>query len=287
MRLDSKVAALPKLVVQNAIETALKEDLGGLGDRTSDLTIPFGTTITAHIVSREAGVFCGGDLIVESFAQVSEDLETRLLKMDGEVLAPKDVVATITGPARALFTGERVALNFAGHMSGIATTTADMVAAVQGTKARIAATRKTLPGLRPMQKYAVMCGGGSPHRYGLSDGILIKDNHIAAAGSIDSALSSVMAQRHHLESVVIEVDTLDQLEAALAFPIQGVLLDNMTLEQLRRAVAMIDGKCVAEASGGITPDTVRGVAETGVDVISCGWLTHSVKNLDLGLDQHA
>lgn len=277
---------LPHMLVESSVRQALLEDLGGLGDRTSDLTLPSDLMAEAHIVSRHGGVFCGADFIKTTASLVSDKLEVNLAVTDGAALEQGTIVATLTGSARAVFTAERVALNFAGHLSGIATATAQMVEAVRGTKAKIAATRKTLPGLRSAQKFAVMCGGGSPHRYCLSDGILIKDNHIAAHKSLEATIEAALTHRHHLESIVVEVDTLAQLEKALAYPVTGVLLDNMTPDLLRSAVAMIDGRCTAEASGGITLETARTVAETGVDVISCGWLTHSVKNIDLGLDVH-
>ena len=275
---------LPKLFVKMATQNALIEDLGGLGDRTSDLTIPSDLQLQASIVSREQGIFCGMQFISEAFEQIDPEIDVVIVVADGETIAPHTIVAHIKGPARGLFAAERVALNFAGHLSGIATTTSQMVAAIKGTSATIAATRKTLPGLRSAQKYAVICGGGRPHRFGLSDGILIKDNHIAAAGGIKSAVESAMAGRHHLESIVVEVATLDQLAQTLIYPIQGVLLDNMMPETIAAAVAMINRRFTAEASGGINLDNVRSIAECGVDVISCGWVTHSSRNLDLGLD---
>ena len=203
---------------------------------------------------------------------------------DGSVVAPGDIIATIDGPARGLLTGERTALNFLCHLSGVATATASLVSAAQGTKARIVCTRKTTPGLRALEKYAVRAGGGSNHRFGLDDAILIKDNHIALAGDIRTAIERAKAHAGHLVKIEVEVDTLAQLEQALALGVDAVLLDNMTVEELRQAVAMTGGRAITEASGRITAATAKAIAATGVDLISAGWLTHSSAALDIGLD---
>jgi nicotinate-nucleotide pyrophosphorylase (carboxylating) len=197
------------------------------------------------------------------------------------------VIATVVGPARGILTAERVALNFLCHLSGIATATAAVVEAVRGHRARITCTRKTTPGLRAVQKYAVRVGGGANHRFGLDDAVLIKDNHIATAGGIRPAVERVRANIGHLVKVEVEVDSLVQLEEALAVGVHAVLLDNMQPEELRRAVAMVDGRVITEASGGVTPSMAPAVAATGVDLISLGWLTHSVTALDIGLDYRA
>ena len=200
------------------------------------------------------------------------------------MVAPGDVIAAIEGPARGLLTGERTALNFLCHLSGVATATASLVSAAQGTKARIVCTRKTTPGLRTLEKYAVRAGGGSNHRFGLDDAVLIKDNHIALAGDVRTAIERAKAHAGHLVKIEVEVDTLSQLEQVLAIGVDAVLLDNMTVEQLRQAVAMTGGRAITEASGRITAETAKAIAATGVDLISAGWLTHSSAALDIGLD---
>ena len=203
---------------------------------------------------------------------------------DGTVLAPGDTIAVVAGPVRGILTGERVALNFLCHLSGIATATAAVVEAVRGTKARVVCTRKTMPGMRNLQKYAVRVGGGFNHRFGLDDAVLIKDNHIAAAGSIKVAVERARAAIGHLVKIELEVDTLVQLEEALAVGVDAIVLDNMNVDQLRHAVAMVKGRAVLEASGGIRPENAAAIAATGIDLLSMGWLTHSVQILDIGLD---
>jgi nicotinate-nucleotide pyrophosphorylase (carboxylating) len=203
---------------------------------------------------------------------------------DGGDVRPGETIATLSGSARALLTAERTALNVMGRLSGIATATRALVREVDGTKARIVCTRKTTPGLRVLEKHAVKLGGGFNHRFGLDDAVLIKDNHIAVAGGVRAAVERVRAAIGHMVKVEVEVDTLDQLDELLGLPVDVVLLDNMDPDTLRRAVRMIDGRLLAEASGNVTLATVRAIAETGVDMISCGWLTHSAPNLDLGLD---
>jgi nicotinate-nucleotide pyrophosphorylase (carboxylating) len=203
---------------------------------------------------------------------------------DGSTVAPGEVIASIDGPARALLTGERTALNFLCHLSGVATATASLVSAVKGTRAQIVCTRKTTPGLRALEKYAVRAGGGGNHRFGLDDAVLIKDNHIALAGGIRTAIERAKARAGHLVKIEVEVDTLAQLEHALALGVDAVLLDNMTIDDLKKAVAMADGKIITEASGRITAATAPAIAATGVDLISVGWVTHSAAALDIGLD---
>jgi nicotinate-nucleotide pyrophosphorylase (carboxylating) len=219
-----------------------------------------------------------------AFLLVDPSIEIAIERPDGTPLAPGDRIGTITGPARGMLTAERVALNFLGHLSGVASGAATLVEAVRGHKARICCTRKTMPGLRALQKYAVRVGGGMNHRFGLDDGVLIKDNHVAVAGGIRPAILAARRGVGHLVKIEVEVDTLDQLEEALATGVDAVLLDNMTPEQLATAVRMIDGRALAEASGRITPQTAPAIAASGVDLISAGWLTHSASVLDIGLD---
>jgi nicotinate-nucleotide pyrophosphorylase (carboxylating) len=219
-----------------------------------------------------------------AFQTVSPAVKIEIERLDGSAVSPGDLVATINGPARALLTGERTALNFLCHLSGVASATASLVSAVKGTGARIVCTRKTTPGLRALEKYAVRAGGGTNHRFGLDDAMLIKDNHIALAGSIRAAIERARAHVGHLVKIEVEVDTLVQLEEALELGVDAVLLDNMTVADLNRAVAMARGKAITEASGRITVATAPAIAKTGVDLISVGWITHSSSALDFGLD---
>lgn len=281
---------LPLLVVQRAVEAALAEDLGLAGDITTDATIPATATARAAFRAREAGVVSGVDVAAATFAALDPTVVLTALAGDGARVAKGHTVATVEGSARAILTAERVALNFMGRMCGIASLTRRYVDAVAGTRAAIADTRKTTPGLRAFEKYAVRCGGGVNHRIGLFDAVLIKDNHIVAAGGIEAAITAARARAGHLVRIEVEVDTLDQLDVVLRHPVDAVLLDNMTLAQLREAVGRIDARratgarIVAEASGGVNLSTVRGIADTGVDLISVGALTHSAPVLDLGLD---
>ena len=261
------------------VRRALEEDVGS-GDITSRLTIPESQTASARLVARKPGTIAGLIAAEAAFRLTDPAIRFECLTPDGSKVEAGAVLAKISGPARGILTGERVALNFLTHLSGVATVTAALVAAVAGTRARISDTRKTLPGLRRLQKYAVRCGGGVNHRFGLYDAVLIKDNHIAAAGGIAAALKAARGSG----KIEIEVDDLGQLEEALAGSADIVLLDNMSLEDLRRAVAITKGRAVLEASGNVTLATVRGIAETGVDVISSGGLTHSAPTLDVGLD---
>ena len=236
------------------------------------------------LVARQAGVVAGLDLAAMAFRLIDPAIVVEVARPDGSRLAPGDVIATLRGPARGLLTAERTALNFLCHLSGIASATAAVVAAVRGHRARITCTRKTMPGLRAVEKYALRVGGGSNHRFGLDDAVLIKDNHVAIAGGVRAALERARAGVGHLVKIELEVDTLAQLEEALALGVDAVLLDNMTPAQLAEAVAMVGGRAITEASGRITPATAPAVAASGVDLISIGWLTHSVAVLDIGLD---
>ena len=275
---------LPSIMIEPLVRAALLEDLGRRGDITTDAIVPVEARARTALVARQPGRIAGLDLALLAFRLIDPAIEVAIERPDGSHLAPGDTIATVTGPARGILTAERVALNFACHLSGIATATASVVEAVRGTRAHIVCTRKTTPGLRAVQKYAVRVGGGANHRFGLDDAVLIKDNHIAAAGSIRSAIERVRSAVGHMVKVEVEVDTLPQLEEVLAVGIDAVLLDNMDTEKLRRAVAMVGGRALTEASGRITPATAPAVAATGVDLISIGWLTHSTTALDIGLD---
>jgi nicotinate-nucleotide pyrophosphorylase (carboxylating) len=275
---------LNPLLVEDAVRAALLEDLGRAGDITTNATIPAARQARAVIAARQPGIVAGLDLAKAAFRLLDPALSFDARIADGAAVTPGAILATIEGPARALLSAERVALNFLGRLSGIATLTSRYVAAVAHTKARIVCTRKTTPGLRTFEKYSVLCGGGFNHRFGLDDAILIKDNHIAVAGGIIPALRTVKADIGHLVKIEIEVDTLDQLDEVLTEGADVVLLDNMTPARLREAVARVKGRLLTEASGGVTLETVAAIAESGVDMISVGALTHSAKVLDVGLD---
>ncbi len=274
----------PALLVEPAVRAALEEDLGRDGDITSAFTIPEDARAMARLVAREPGTIAGLNCAEAAFRLVDPATRFTPAAADGDTVVAGTLLATIEGPARSLLTAERVALNFLGHLSGVATATAGLVAAVDGTRARIVCTRKTIPGLRALQKYAVRCGGGLNHRFGLDDAVLVKDNHIAAAGGIAPALQRLRAGLGPMVRIEVEVDTLAQLEEALALGVKAVLLDNMPPQMLRQAVALGRGRAMLEASGGVTLATVRAVAESGVDYISSGSITHSAPNLDIGLD---
>ena len=274
----------PALLIEPAVRTALEEDLGSAGDITSALTIPDGMQAVARLIARKPGHIAGLTCAEVAFRLVDPTLRFTAVMADGDAVEAGAPLATIAGPAHSLLTGERVALNFLGHLSGVATATAALVAVVAGTKARIVCTRKTIPGLRALQKYAVRCGGGFNHRFGLDDAVLVKDNHIAAAGGIAPALSRLRAGLGHMVRVEVEVDTLAQLEEVLALGVDTVLLDNMPPQMLQQAVALTKGRATLEASGNVTLATVRAIAESGVDYISSGAITHSAPNLDIGLD---
>jgi nicotinate-nucleotide pyrophosphorylase (carboxylating) len=272
------------LLIEPQVRAALEEDLGRAGDITSQLTVPAGRHAMAKLVARKPGRIAGLICAETAFRLVDPAVTFDVALADGSDVAAGATLATISGPAVGILTAERVALNFLGPLSGTATLTAQLVKAVEGTKARIVCTRKTLPGLRALQKYAVRCGGGFNHRFGLDDAAMIKDNHVQAAGGIAAAVARLRAGLGHMVKIEVEVDRLDQLEEALSSGVDTILLDNMSLEDLRRAVSLAKGKAVLEASGNVTLQTVRAIAETGVDYISSGAITHSAPNLDIGLD---
>jgi len=272
------------LLIEPQVRMALEEDLGRAGDITSDLTIPAEKQATAKFIARKPGRIAGLICAEAAFRLVDPSIAFDVSAPDGSEVAAGAILATASGPARGILTAERVALNFLGPLSGTATMTAALVQAVEGTKARIVCTRKTLPGLRALQKYAVRCGGGFNHRFGLDDAAMIKDNHIQASGGIAPAFARLRAGLGHMVKIEVEVDRMEQLEEALAQGADAILLDNMSLDDLRRAVALAKGKAVLEASGNVTLETVRAIAETGVDYISSGAITHSAPNLDIGLD---
>ena len=278
-------AFLSPLAIDEAVMRALAEDLGRAGDVTSIATIPEGTRGAAVMRAREAGVVAGLPVAAAVFRRLDPAVEIAGHMRDGASVAAKSVLMTIAGDARALLAAERTALNFVGHLSGIASAAAAFVRRISHTKARVCCTRKTTPGLRALEKYAVRCGGGFNHRFGLDDAILIKDNHIAVAGGVHAVLARAKACAGHLVKIEIEVDTLDQLRDVLHVGLaDAVLLDNMDPATLREAVAMVAGTLMTEASGGITLDSAKAIAETGVDYLSSGAITHSSPNLDVGLD---
>ncbi len=272
------------LIYEPLVRTALLEDLGRAGDITADAIVPADQQAKLVMRARQPGVIAGLDVARCVFQTVSPAIGLRAERPDGSAVEPGQIIAIIDGPARSLLTGERTALNFLCHLSGVASATASLVTAVNGTRAQIVCTRKTMPGLRALEKYAVRAGGGANHRFGLDDAVLIKDNHIALAGSLRTAVERVKANVGHMVKIEAEVDTLSQLEEALATGVDAVLLDNMTTEQLAQAVSMAGGKVITEASGRITAATAPAIAATGVDLISVGWLTHSAASLDIGLD---
>ena len=275
---------LPDLLIDPVVRAALLEDLGRAGDITAAACVPAGTRLNARFAARTAGRIAGLDCARLAIAALDPTATFRVLIGDGEDAPAGGVLAEVEADARALLSAERVALNLLGRLSGVATATAAHAKAIEGTGARITCTRKTTPGLRALEKYAVRCGGGINHRYGLDDAILIKDNHIVASGGIGAALARAKAAAGHLVKIEIEVDTLAQLDEALAGGPDVILLDNFSLEDLRTAVSRAKGRAILEASGGVTLATVRAIAETGVDVISSGALTHSAPALDIGLD---
>ena len=271
-------------MIEPLVRAALLEDLGRAGDLTTDAIVPADARTDTALVARQPGVVAGLDFALTAFRLLDPAIQIRVEKPDGTRIAPGDLIAAISGPARGILTAERVALNFMSHLSGVASATRSIVDAIAGHKARICCTRKTMPGLRSAQKYALRVGGGSNHRFGLDDAVLIKDNHVAIAGGVRPAVERARASVGHLVKIELEVDTLDQLEEALALGVDAVLLDNMGPDMLRRAVAMVGGRAITEASGRITPATAPEVAASGVDLISIGWLTHSATVLDIGLD---
>lgn len=275
---------LPDLLIAPVVRAALAEDLGRAGDITGQACIPADARLTADFACRRGGVVAGLASIRLALAELDPSATYDPLTADGCVVPAGTALARISGNARAILTAERTALNLLGRLCGIATLTQDYVDAVAGTKAKITDTRKTTPGLRALEKYAVRCGGGVNHRFGLDDAILIKDNHVAACGSVGEAVRRAKAYAGHLVKVEVEVDSLVQLQEALAHDPDVIMLDNFGLADLQEAVGIVDGRVTLEASGGVTLETVRAIAETGVDVISVGALTHSAKVLDIGLD---
>ena len=278
------LSSLPRIMVEPLVRAALLEDLGHAGDLTTNAIVPPLLAARAALVAREKGVVAGLDLAKLAFALIDPNIAMEVEIDDGATVMAGGVIARVSGPARGILTAERTALNFLGHLSGIASATASIVAAVRGTKAKITCTRKTTPGLRAVEKYAVRAGGGANHRFGLDDAILIKDNHIAIAGGIAHALRRARAAAGHLVKIEVEIDNLDQLKEALGEGADAVLLDNMSVGTLAKAVVIVDGRAMSEASGRVTPKSAPALAATGVDLISVGWLTHSAPVLDIGLD---
>jgi len=278
------ISPLPAIMLEPLARAALLEDLGRAGDITTDAIVPAGARATTVLAARQSGVVAGLDLAALVFRLIDPAIEVSCQKRDGDEVAPGDVIASIRGPARGILTAERTALNFLSRLSGVATATASLVASVRGHKAHICCTRKTTPGLRAIEKYAVRAGGGANHRFGLDDAVLIKDNHVAIAGGVRAAVKRAQAAVGHLVKIELEVDTLAQLEEALSLGVDAVLLDNMTIDELTRAVAMTAGRAITEASGRVTPASAPAIAATGIDLISIGWLTHSAPILDIGMD---
>ena len=287
----TEIPPLPPTVIEPMVRRALDEDFGNAGDVTANLLVPASASAKLFFKSRETGVIAGMQAAQITYRMVDPAMEFKTLKGNGAQIKKGDVIAEVSGPVRSLLMAERTALNFLGRMSGIATLTSQYIDLVKGTKARIAATRKTTPGLRAIEKRAVLAGGGATHRQSLSDAIMIKDNHIALAGGIEKALQAIKDGADHMCKVSVEVDRLKQLEKALPFAPDVVLLDNMGPDMLKKAVAVADAfdgpRPTLEASGGVNLKTVRAIAESGIDVISIGALTHSAPNFDIGLDAQA
>ncbi len=275
---------IPHHILKRCVDAAFAEDLGCAGDITTASIISASATTKANIVSRQPGIIAGMEVAELAFTTAHNDICFNIHVQDGEPVAPGDVIAEVSGPTAGILIAERTALNFLGHLSGIATLTRQFVAAIDGTNAQICCTRKTTPGLRALEKYAVRAGGGMNHRFGLDDAVLIKDNHIAAAGGIKPALVAAKAANGHMVRIEIEVDRLDQLEEVMEQGVDVVMLDNMAPDILRKAVKIIAGRALSEASGGVNLSSVRAIAEAGVDMISVGAITHSAATLDLGLD---
>jgi nicotinate-nucleotide pyrophosphorylase (carboxylating) len=278
------LAPLPMVMIEPSVRVALLEDLGRAGDLTTDSIVSADAHTRTVPVARQAGVVAGLDFAAAAFRLIDPAIEMVVALPDGSRLRPGDVIATISGPARGILTAERTALNFLCHLSGVASGTRGIADAIAGTRAQVCCTRKTMPGLRFAQKYAVRVGGGSNHRFGLDDAVLIKDNHVAIAGGVRAAVERARAGVGHLVKIELEVDTLAQLEEALTLKVDAVLLDNMDPDTLRQAVGLVDGRAITEASGRIRPDTAPAIAASGVDLLSVGWLTHSATVLDIGLD---
>ncbi|PDQ18009.1 nicotinate-nucleotide diphosphorylase (carboxylating) [Mesorhizobium sanjuanii] len=283
----TSLAPLPQIIMEPIVRYALLEDLGRAGDITSDAIIPADCKATLALNARQAGVVAGLDLVMFAFLLVDPGISMQLRCPEGGKVSAGETIAIVSGPARSLLTAERTALNFLCKLSGIATATATLVNAVRGYNAKIVCTRKTTPGLRVLEKYAVRAGGGANHRFALDDAVLIKDNHIAIAGDIRTAIERARSAIGHMVKIEVEVDRLDQLEIALTAGVDAVLLDNMSVEDLAQAVAMVGGRAITEASGRVTRESATAIAATGVDLISVGWLTHSAPILDIGLDMPA
>jgi len=280
----SAVPPLPTIRIEPLVRAALREDLGRAGDLTTDAIVPAEARAETALVARKPGVVAGLDLALLAFRLVDPAIAARVVRPDGTRVAKGDLIAEIAGPTRGMLTAERTALNFLCHLSGVATATNAIVEAIRPHRAAVVCTRKTMPGLRSAQKYAVRVGGGANHRFGLDDAVLIKDNHVAAAGGIRQAVERARAGVGHLVKIELEVDTLDQLREALSVKVDAVLLDNMDVPTMREAVQMVAGRALTEASGGITLASAPAIAATGVDLLSAGWLTHSTTALDIGLD---
>ncbi len=287
MMMDNTLAPLPALLIDPVLTRAFEEDFGQAGDLTTDTVVP--ATAQARVVARarRPGRIAGAAIAARAFAMIDPTVKIEMGVPDGGSVDAWDTILTVEGPARSILSAERVALNMLCHLSGIATLTASFVAQVRGTKTRIVCTRKTTPGLRAVEKFAVRAGGGTNHRFGLNDGILIKDNHIAIAGGIEAAVAAARARAGHMVHVEVETDTIDQVRTAVTAGADTILLDNMSPPMLREAVALIDGRALTEASGGVTLETVAEIAAAGVDLISSGALTHSAPVLDIGLDFEA
>lgn len=278
------LSPLPAVLVEPIVRGSLVEDLGRAGDITTDAIVPPGLNARMDFVARQAGVIAGLDCARIAFALLDPAIVFTQTVADGTKVESGTLIATVEGPARGILTGERTALNLACRLSGIASATRSLVEAVTGTKAHIVCTRKTTPGLRTLEKYAVRAGGGSNHRFGLDDAVLVKDNHIAIAGSVRTAFERVKAHVGHMVKIEIEVDTLAQLKELIGLGADAVLLDNMTPDVLKQAVDMVAGRMITEASGRVNRETAPAIAAAGVDLISVGWLTHSAPILDIGLD---
>lgn len=278
------VSPLPDVMLEPLVRMALLEDLGRAGDLTTDTIVPADAQDELRLVARQDGVLAGLDLARLAFTLMDGQMQFEASCSDGTLLKPGTEIARIRGKSRAMLTAERTALNYLCHLSGVATATHSIAEAIKPFGTRVTCTRKTMPGLRSLQKYAVRVGGGSNHRFGLDDAVLIKDNHIALAGDLATAVGRARAGVGHMVKIELEVDTLAQLDLALSLGVDVVLLDNMSLDDLRTAVGMCKGRAITEASGRLTPETAPAVAATGVDQIALGWLTHSAKVLDIGLD---
>lgn len=279
-----RIPSLPDVILEPLVRATLQEDLGRAGDLTTDSIVPAATRTQMRLVAREDGVLAGLDLARLAFTLLDPTLRFEAQLQDGDVLTPGVQIAVISGSARSMLTAERCALNFLGHLSGVASATASIARAIAPYGTKVTCTRKTMPGLRAVQKYAVRVGGGSNHRFGLDDAVLIKDNHIAVAGGVKAAVEAARAYIGHLVCIEVEVDTLEQLDEVLELGVDSILLDNMGTATLTEAVARVAGRAKTEASGRITPETAVEIARCGVDRIAVGWITHSARVLDIGLD---